>query len=164
MPGRRSHSVLPLPILAAGILAAVLAAGYPAAGRAHVPAALAASPAAATNKGSRETALRRIQRTVARIDAEAKTPEGEEAVVKRLSAQLSVSEDSLKAQRDAWGLSYGEIAMAYGFARASRAGKTPSDVVAMRSGGTGWLEISKELRVKVDTVAKHMRRHVRPTR
>ena len=158
MTGRLIQSVLPLRprLLAAAVLTAVLVAGAPAPGNAHVTAA-----AAATNKNAPETALRRIQRAVARIDDEAKTPEGEEAVVKRLSQQLSVSEDSLKAQRDAWGLGYGEIAMAYGFARASRSGKTPSDVVAMRSAGTGWLEISKELGVKVDAVAKRMRRHVR---
>ena len=159
MTGRPIQSVLVLPprFLAAAVLSAVLAAGAPAPGGAHVTAAVAA-----TNKNAPETALRRIQRAVARIDEEAKTPEGEEVVVKRLSQQLSVSEDALKAQHDTWGLGYGEIAMAYGFARASRTGKTPSDVVAMRSGGAGWLEIAKELGVKIDAVAKRMRRHVRP--
>ncbi len=118
--------------------------------------------AAATAKRSPETALHRIQRTVARIDAEAKTPEGEANVVARLGPQLGMSPDSLKAQHDAWGLGYGEIAMAYGFARASRTGKTPADVVAMRTAGTGWLEIAKSLGVKVDTVASRMNRHLGP--
>ena len=113
-------------------------------------------------KTSAETALQRIQRTVARIDAEAKTPEGETRVVSRLSAQLGVSRDSLQAEHDAWGLGYGEVAMAYGFARASRNGSTPADVVAMRSAGTGWLDIAKALGVKVDTVASRMKRHVGP--
>ena len=120
----------------------------------------AASPA--TTKTAPETALHRIQRTVARIDAEAKTPEGETRVVTRLSTQLGVSQDSLQAQHDAWGLGYGEIAMAYGFARASRNGRTPADVVAMRSAGTGWLDIAKALGVKVDAVANRMKRHVGP--
>jgi DNA-directed RNA polymerase specialized sigma24 family protein len=109
-----------------------------------------------------ETALNRIQRAVARIDAEAKTPEGEARVLARLSAQLGVSQDSLQAQHDAWGLGYGEIAMAYGFARASRNGKTAADVVAMRSTGTGWLDIARSLGVKVDAVANRMKRHVGP--
>jgi hypothetical protein len=125
----------------------------------------AARPAAATPapvKSTPESALHRIQRTVARIDAEAKTPEGEARVVARLSSQLGVSVDSLQAEHDTWGLGYGEIAMAYGFARASRTGKTVGDVVGMRSGGTGWLDIAKELRVKVDTVANRMKRHVGP--
>ncbi len=118
--------------------------------------------AAAVTKTTPETALHRIQRTVAHIDAEAKTPEGEERVVTRLSAQLGVSPDSLKSQHAGWGLGYGEIAMAYGFARASRTGKTPDDVVAMRTAGKDWLSIAKELGVKVDTVANRMKRHLTP--
>jgi len=124
-----------------------------------VSATFAASPAATKTP---ETALHRIQRTVARIDAEAKTPEGEAAVLKRLSVQLAASEDSLKQQHDAWGLGYGELAMAYGFARASRTGKTPADVVEMRTAGAGWLDIAKKLGVRVDTVASRMKRHVGP--
>jgi hypothetical protein len=123
--------------------------------------ALPAAAAAAT-KTTPETALHRIQRTVAAIDAEARTPGGEERVVNRLSSQLGVSPDSLEAQHAGWGLSYGEIAMAYGFARSSRSGKTAADVVAMRSNGKDWLAIAKELGVKVDTVANRMKRHVGP--
>lgn len=146
MTVRRYQSLLRIPL--GFLLAFVLAA----------PAAQAAS----AKKSMAETSLQRIQRMVARIDAEAKTPEGESAVVKRLSAQLRVDEESLRAKHDTWGLGYGEIAMAYGFAGASRTGKTPDDVVAMRSSGTPWIDIAKELRVKVDTVAKRMRRHVGP--
>ena len=124
-----------------------------------MPAAAGAGKSAAT-KNSPETALHRIQRAVARIDAEAKTPEGEAAVLKRLSGQLAASEDSLKQQHEVWGLGYGEIAMAYGFAKANRKGKTPADVVAMRADGEGWLDIAKSLGVKVDQVANRMNRHV----
>jgi len=130
-----------------------------------VSTAASVAPAAASagaTKTAPETALHRIQRTVARIDAEAKTPEGESRVVARLSTQLGVSPDSLQAEHDAWGLGYGEIAMAYGFARASRNGSSVADVVAMRSAGTGWLDIAKALGVKVDTVANRMKRHVGP--
>ncbi len=124
-----------------------------------VPAHAAAK---SRNTSGAETSLKRIQRTVALIDAEARTPEGEDAVVKRLSAQLRVSEETLRAKRDTWGLGYGEIAMAYGFAGASRTGKTPDDVVAMRSAGAAWTDIAKDLGVRVDAVAKRMRRHVGP--
>jgi hypothetical protein len=123
---------------------------------------LAAGPSPGATKSTPQTALQRIQRTVARIDAEAKTQEGEAAVLKRLSAQLATSEDSLKLQHEAWGLGYGELAMAYGFARASRTGRTPADVVAMRMAGSAWLEIAKKLGVKVDTVANRMKRHLGP--
>ena len=44
------------------------------------------------------------------------------ATLPNLSAQLGQSSDTLQAQHHEWGLGYGEIAMAYGFARASRAG------------------------------------------
>jgi len=120
------------------------------------------TPAPAATKTTPESALHRIQRTVAAIDAEARTPGGEARVVSRLSSQLGVSPDSLEAQHAGWGLNYGEIAMAYGFARASRAGKTAEDVVDMRTAGTGWLDIAKELGVKVDTVANRMKRHLGP--
>lgn len=106
-----------------------------------------------------ETALHRIQRTVAALDAEASTPDGETRVLARLSSQLGTSSDSLQAQHQEWGLGYGEIAMAYGFARASRAHKTPAEVVAMRAQGTDWLVIAKQIGVKVDTVANRMNRH-----
>jgi phage-related tail protein len=124
-------------------------------------AALAGTAAAAA-KTAPETALHRIQRTVAAIDAEAATPGGETRVISRLSQQLRTSPDSLQAQHAAWGLTYGEMAMAYGFARASRAGKTPADVVAMRRAGTDWRLIAKELNVKVDAVANRMKRHAPP--
>ena len=76
---------------------------------------------------------------VARINAEASTPEGEEAVLDRLSKQLGASPDSLRAQHSAWGLGYGEVAMAYGFARASKKpGVTPEQVVELRRGGMAW--------------------------
>jgi hypothetical protein len=140
----------PFPVL---LLLCVIAITFPA------PRALAAkAPKATKTKG--ETALHRIQRTVASIDAEASMPDGEAKVVARLAPQLGVSQDTLQAQHEAWGLGYGEIAMAYGFARASRSGKSPTDVVAMRVAGTEWLDIAKQLGVKVDTVANRMKRHV----
>jgi hypothetical protein len=145
----------PLRISRSCVLALALAALF------IVPAPAHAAAKGRSTSGA-ETSLKRIQRTVAIIDAEAKTPEGETAVVKRLSAQLRVSEEELRAKRDTWGLGYGEIAMAYGFAGASRTGKTPDDVVAMRSSGTAWTDIAKNLGVRVDAVAKRMRRHMGP--
>ena len=119
--------------------------------------------AAGSPVGGRETSLQRIQKMVARINAEASTPEGEEAVLQRLSKQLGASPDSLRAEHSAWGLGYGEVAMAYGFARASRKPDvTPARVVEMRKGGMAWEAIGKELGVRVDTVAAKMRRHVGP--
>ncbi len=122
------------------------------------PVTGAGSPA-----GAKETSLQRIQKMVARINAEASTPEGEQAVVDRLSKQLGATPDSLRGQHAAWGLGYGEVAMVYGFARASRKpGVTPSQIVEWRNGGMSWAAIGKELGVKVDAVAAKMRRHVAP--
>jgi hypothetical protein len=118
--------------------------------------------APAATKTTPETALHRIQRTVAAIDAEAKTPGGETRVLSRLSAQLGVPADTLSAEHDVWGLGYGELAMAHSFARASRTGKNAGDVVAMRNSGMQWPDIAKQLGVKVDTVANRMKRHVPP--
>ena len=118
--------------------------------------------APAATKTTPETALHRIQRTVAAIDAEAKTPGGETRVVGRLSGQLGVPPDTLIAEHGAWGLGYGELSMVHSFARASRSGKSAGDVVAMRNSGMEWLDIAKQLGVKVDTVANRMKRHVPP--
>ena len=141
--------------VAAFLSAALLIAG-------PLPRAQAAAPAG--TKPTPETSLHRMQRTVAKINAEARTPEGEAAVLKRLSAQLGASPDSLQQQHETWGLGYGEVAMAYGFARASKNGKSPSEVVALRNTGMDWLAIAKALGVKVDQVASRMRRHVAPAK
>ena len=112
---------------------------------------------------NKETALTRIQRSVAKINQEASTPEGEAAVLARLSAQLRVSPDSLEAQKGEWGIGYGEVAMVYGFARSSKkAGVTPESVVLMRRQGTPWEAIAKEIGVNVDTVASRMNKQAKP--
>ena len=109
--------------------------------------------------GGKETALTRIQRAVARLNREASTPEGEAMVAARLAKQFRTSPDALRAKRTEWGLGYGEVAMAYAFARDSRKPNvTPDTVVAMRRQGTSWESIAKELGVKVDAVASRMTR------
>jgi hypothetical protein len=100
---------------------------------------------------------------VLRINHEARTPEGKAEVLRRLSLQFGVSEDSLRHQHDTWGLGYGEVAMAYGFAKSSRKGKPPGEVVEMRYSGASWEEIAKALGVKVDAVATKMKKSAVPT-
>jgi hypothetical protein len=127
----------------------------------------AAFPAhAASGITTKETALQRIQRSVARIDREASTPEGETAVVQRLAAQLSMPEDTLRARHDAWALSYGEIAMVYGFARAARrqSATLPDQIVDLRRSGADWKVIAKQIGVSIDAVASRMRRNEPPRR
>lgn len=121
---------------------------------------------AASAVSTKETSLQRIQRSVARIDREAATPEGEARVVKRLSAQLGMPEDTLRARRDTWALGYGEIAMVYGFARASRrqSATLPDQIVDMRRSGTDWKVIAKQLGVSIDNVATRVRRGEPPPR
>ncbi len=111
---------------------------------------------------AKETALQRIQRAVARINAEAATPAGEEAVVARLSRQLGIPPDALRQQQRDWGLGYGEVAMAHGFARAAKKPTTAAQVVELRRSGKNWEAIGKELGVKLDAVAARMKRSVAP--
>lgn len=122
---------------------------------------LIALPLAAQAAGAKETSLQRIQRSVARIDHEAATPEGEAAIVKQLSAQLGMPEDSLRARHDAWTLGYGEIAMVYGFARAARrqSATLPDQIVDMRRDGQDWRAIAKQIGVNIDAVASRVRRN-----
>ena len=109
--------------------------------------------------GGKETALTRIQRAVARLNRESSTPEGEAMVAARLARQFRTTPDALRAKRTEWGLGYGEVAMAYGFARDSRKPNvTPDLVVTMRREGKSWESIAKELGVKVDAVASRMSR------
>jgi len=121
-----------------------------------------ATPTTAAPLNTKETALHRIQRSVARIDKEASTPEGEARVVKQLSAQLGMPEDSVRAQHDAWALSYGEVAMVYGFARSAKkqSATLPDQIVDMRRSGMGWDVIGKKLGVNVNTVASRVQKTV----
>lgn len=146
----RTTRVLALPIL--------LLVSFAAAAFADTP-----SPARAIN--TKETALQRIQRSVARINQEAATPEGEAIVVERLSNQLKVGADLLRSQHEAWAIGYGEIAMVYGFARAARKQPTtPESVVTERRMGKDWDVIAKDLGVKIDTVASRLKRQEPPKR
>ena len=110
----------------------------------------------------KETSLQRIQRMVARINAQASTPAGEDSVVDRLSKQLKVDPDTLRAQHAEWDLGYGEIAMVYGFARSSKKAVAPYDIVQMRRSGKEWETIGKELGVKIDAVASKVKKSAAP--
>jgi len=123
--------------------------------------ASAVSSGAAAGATAKETALQRIQRSVARIDREASTPEGEAAVVKRLAVQLGLSEESLRARHEEWALGYGEIAMVYGFARASRkqSATLPQQIVDLRREGRDWKVIARQLGVSIDAVASRVHRN-----
>lgn len=153
-PLARAARVLALPILLLVSLAATAFADTP-------------PPARATNRAinTKETALQRIQRSVARINQEAATPEGEALVVDRLSNQLRIGADILRSQHEAWAIGYGEIAMVYGFARAARKQPTtPESVVTARRMGKDWDVIAKDLGVKIDTVASRLKRQEPPKR
>ena len=80
-------------VLLRALLVAAIAAAFPAS---FTHAAKAPAPVATPTGSAKETPLQRIQRTVARINAEAETPEGEEQVVQRLSSQLRVDSELLR--------------------------------------------------------------------
>jgi hypothetical protein len=123
-----------------------------------------ATPATTVPTTTKETALQRIQRSVARIDRQASTPEGEAQVVSRLSAQLGMPEDTLRARREGWALSYGEVAMVYGFARSAKkqSATLPDQIVEMRRSGMAWDAIGRKIGVNVDTVAARVQKSVPP--
>ncbi|HEU4940552.1 MAG TPA: hypothetical protein VFT97_02945 [Candidatus Eisenbacteria bacterium] len=136
---------------------------------ATTPAAVRADDAPTTTTttvvapvNTKETAMQRIQRMVAKINAEASTPEGEARVVAGLSKQFAVAPDTLEAQHADWGLGYGEMSMVYGFARSSKTKATPGQVVDMRRSGMSWENIGKKLGVKVDAVASRMKKSATP--
>ena len=142
---------------AAVMLLALVACPWPA--RADETSGKGVTAVGTPTTGGKETALTRIQRAVARLNREASTPEGEAKVVARLARQFRTSPDTLRDKRTEWGLGYGEVAMAYGFARDSRKPNvTPDLVVSMRREGKSWEAIAKELGVKVDAVASRMSR------
>jgi len=150
----RAARVAALPILLLVSLAAAAFADTP-----------APAPTTYRSINTKETALQRIQRSVARINQEAATPEGEALVVDRLSNQLKVGADVLRSQHQAWAVGYGEIAMVYGFARAARKQPTtPESVVEQRRMGKDWDVIAKSLGVKIDTVASRLKRQEPPKR
>ena len=146
---------------AATILLLALAT-TPAAARANdAPTTTTTTVVAPVN--TKETAMQRIQRMVAKINAEASTPEGEASVVARMSKQFAVSPDTIGVQHANWGLDYGEMTMVYGFARSSKTKATPDHVVEMRRSGMSWENIGKEIGVKVDAVASRMKKSSGPT-
>ena len=115
-----------------------------------------ASAAVAT----KETSLQRIQRSVARIDRRP-PPRGRSGGGEAPLDQLGMPEDSLRARREAWALTYGEIAMVYGFSRVARrqSAALPAQIVEMRREGQDWKAIAKQLGVSIDAVASRVRRN-----
>jgi hypothetical protein len=113
-------------------------------------------PATTAPVTTQMTPLMRIQRAVARIDAQASTPEGQEQVIHQISSRLKVPPDSIEASHKRWGLGYGEVAMAYTFAKASKKPITPDGVVDLRRSGVEWDAIAKDLGINIQAVAKKM--------
>jgi hypothetical protein len=145
--------------LASAALAVAWCSSFPPPAASTTPAATPTAPVT-----TKETALQRIQRSVARIDKEASTPEGEARVVTRLSTQLGMPEDTLRAHREGWALSWGEVAMVYGFARSAKkqSATLPDEIVEMRRSGMAWDAIGKKIGVNVDTVAARVQKSVPP--
>lgn len=151
MMARTIHRTLLLAALAVGLL--LLLAPAPAAAADQPPAAVATPTG-----NAKMTSMQRIQMMVAKTNTDASTPEGEARVVKTLSGQLRVPEETLRQQKKDWGIGYGDLAMLYGFARSGKPQVTADRVYDMRAGGMDWKAIAKELRVNVDAVAARMKK------
>ena len=155
-PRPRSRATFPVSV-SLTLLALLGIAGPRATATAQTP-----QPAYTTPVSTKETALDRIQRMVAKINQEASTEEGEAAVKARLSQQLRCPPDTLEWQHTTWGVGYGEVAMVHGFAKSAKKKTTPGEVYEMRRSGMDWEVIAKTIGVKVDAVASKMKKNVGP--
>lgn len=86
-----------------------------------------------------------LNQAITTLNARAKTDADKKLVLNAVSQQTKVSERNLQSQMNTTHLNYGELLAANSIAEGS--GKTLASVVAMRTGGRGWAQISKELKI-----------------
>jgi hypothetical protein len=87
----------------------------------------------------------RLNQAIKALDARAKTDADKRLVLNAVSQQTKIAERTLQSQMNTTHLNYGELLAANSIAEGS--GKSLASVVAMRTGGRGWAQISKELKI-----------------
>lgn len=88
-----------------------------------------------------------INQTIARLNADAKKPGGQDAVVKSISASAHVPAATLEKEKAKSNLSYGELYIAHAIASAS--GKTFDAIAALKAKGESWDKIADENNVSL---------------
>jgi hypothetical protein len=87
----------------------------------------------------------RLNQAIKALDARAKTDADKKLVLSAVSQQTKIAERNFQSQMNTTHLNYGELLAANSIAEGS--GKSLTSVVAMRTGGRGWAQISKELKI-----------------
>lgn len=103
-----------------------------------------------------------LQRETARLDKTAATPQGEHAVIARLTRDFSVTEADIASLR-AKGLSYGEVAVALSCAKSMPGGATDGNigkVAGLRQGppALGWNDIARQVNVKLGACVSQVKK------
>lgn len=99
---------------------------------------------------------KQLEQELRRIDREAQQERGEERVLARLSADLALSEETLRAQKQSTNLSYGNLFIAHSLARAT--GNTFESIVSTHHNGKAWGQIAQEHNIKLGNVVSNARR------
>ena len=85
----------------------------------------------------------------------ATTVEGWSLIIPAVSWQTGVPVETLKKQRFATGLSFGELLVANSLAGAS--GKSFNQILAMKAKSQGWGQLAKQLNIDIDSVTARLR-------
>jgi hypothetical protein len=107
-------------------------------------------------------AEKNLERESKRLNDTAAKPDGEKAVVKRLGAELKVTEQQVQALRDRK-LGYGEIAIVLSLAQTMPGGATDANalkVLSMRQGPpvAGWDDVARQLGTKLGRIVSQVRK------
>ncbi len=94
-----------------------------------------------------DTQATRLEAHVAAVNRAARTPKGEQAVVRRLSGELGIPAATLQSEREQTKLGWGEIRIANRIAQET--GLSFEQVVREFRGGKGWGEIAREHNLSV---------------
>ena len=86
-----------------------------------------------------------LNQAIKALNARAKSDADKKLVLNAVSQQARVPERTLQSQMKTTHLNYGELLAADSLAEGS--GKSLANVVAMKAGGKGWAQISRELKI-----------------
>ena len=99
---------------------------------------------------------RALERALANFDAQSGTVvEGWALSIPAVAWQTGVPVETLKKQRAATNLSFGELLVANSLARGS--GKSFDEILAFRQRTQGWSQLAKQLNIDIDSITARLR-------
>jgi hypothetical protein len=126
----------------------LLGGGYSNAGSTDSPNA-AATTLGANEKSSFRTALGELNTQAGTI------VDGYALIIPAVALQAGVPQDTIKKQRAATGMTYGELLVANSMAKGS--GKAFNEIVNMRGKEKSWQELSLRLRINIDSITARLK-------